>query len=266
MVLVTSLIPFTSATDDEDSGFEEEFEYMKPSGDFDSTDSSPNDNVISTSSSDDLEDVEDMEDDITDSVDPQVLLRFIKSRRSIRYYRDEPVDREQIDMIIEAGRYTPTASNRQALTFIVVEKEMQAFRPLAIESLADLGRFALQAEGLPPLLLGYANRWLGIEEAFLKDPGEKDTLFYNTPLVILVAGDNPIDAGLAASNMELVACAQGLGVLYSGFLTRSAANEKVKGFLNVPEDKEVLITLLVGHPDVKYRRTAPRKKADIIWT
>jgi nitroreductase len=65
--------------------------------------------------------------------------------------------------------------------------------------------------------------------------------------------------------MELMACAQGLGVLYSGFLTRACASKKIKAAVGIPEGKEVLTVLLVGYPDVKYRRTAPRKKADIVW-
>jgi len=44
-------------------------------------------------------------------------------------------------------------------------------------------------------------------------------VFFGAPIVILIAGDNPIDARLTASNMELVVCANGLGVLYSGFIT-----------------------------------------------
>jgi nitroreductase len=66
--------------------------------------------------------------------------------------------------------------------------------------------------------------------------------------------------------MELVACAQGLGVLYSGFLMRACASEKIKAAMEIPEGKEVLTVLLVGYPRVKYQRTAPRKKADIIWS
>jgi len=193
------------------------------------------------------------------------LLSLIKQRRSIRQYKDQPVKPNQIKQIIEAGRYTPTASNRQELTFIVIEKEMEKFRKLVTENLAKLARGLLAVEGGSELLQGYAKRWLDMEKAYKKDPQAKDTLFLGAPLVILIAGDHQIDAGLAASNMELVAFANNLGVLYSGFITRGATGEKLKTAVGIPPGKEVLISLLIGHPKVKYKRTAPRKKADIIW-
>jgi len=59
----------------------------------------------------------------------------------------------------------------------------------------------------------YVQRWIALEDACKKSPNEKVPLFFGAPVVILIAGDNPIDAGLAASNMELVPCANNLGVL-----------------------------------------------------
>ncbi|NMA25362.1 MAG: nitroreductase, partial [Clostridiales bacterium] len=97
------------------------------------------------------------------------------------------------------------------------------------------------------------------------NPRQKDIVFFGAPVVILLAGDNPIDAGLAASNMELVACAGGLGVLYSGFITTGSNDEKIKTLIGLPAGKEVLTALVVGYPDVRYLRSAPRKKADILW-
>jgi len=199
------------------------------------------------------------------SFSSEELLALIKSRRSIRQYQDRPLELELIKQIIEAGRYTPTASNRQELTFIVIDKELQEFRAMVVENLTELGRAMLAAEAVPELMRNYAKRWLAIEKTFNEDPTQKDALFLGAPLVILLAGDHAVDAGLAASNMELVACANKLGVLYSGFITRGATGEKIKTAVGIPEDKEVLIALLIGYPDVKYQRTAPRKKADIVW-
>ena len=199
------------------------------------------------------------------NITSEELLSLIKARRSIRQYQERPIEPELVKLIIEAGRYTPTASNRQELTFVVIEKEMQTFRALVIDNLLELGRAMLTSEDVSELLKIYARRWIEIEGAYKKDPEKKDSVFLGAPLVILIAGDNPIDAGLAASNMELVACANKLGVLYSGFITRGSAGEKVKTTVGIPPEKEVLVTLLVGYPNVKYHRTAPRKKADIVW-
>lgn len=211
-------------------------------------------------------DMDDVSDAAPHKFTPEELLSLIKFRRSIRQFKDRPVPQELITQIIEAGRYTATAGNRQELSFIVVEKEMEQFRRLVIENLEEKGRALLAADNTPLQLLNYAHRWIAFADSYRKNPTEKDAVFFGAPAVILIAGDNPIDAGLAASNMELVACASGLGVLYSGFITRGVGNEKTKNAIGVPAEKEVLIALVIGYPDVQYKRSAPRKKADIIWS
>ena len=193
------------------------------------------------------------------------ILSFIKLRRSIRQFKDRTVEQKLIRQIIEAGRYTATASNRQELTFIVVEKEMAVFREQVITRLAEKGREILASDSAISTSRNYAKRWIAAEESYRENPDEKDILFFNAPVVILIAGDHQIDAGLAASNMELVACASGLGVLYSGFITRGTDNEETRKTLKIPEGKDILIALVIGYPDVQYRRSAPRKKADVVW-
>ena len=199
------------------------------------------------------------------SITADDLITMIKMRRSVRHFTDKAVEPELISQIIEAGRFTPTASNRQEITFIVVEKEMQMFRALVLESLAEKGRAILSSDNETPILKQYAQRWIDADEVYKRNPNEKDIVFLDAPVVFLLAGDHSIDAGLAASNMGLIADANKLGVLYSGFIMRALGSEKVKNAVGVPPGKEVLTTLLVGYPAVKYRRNAPRRKADVVW-
>ena len=211
-------------------------------------------------------DMDDVTDITTQKLTAAELVSFIKSRRSIRQYKDCPVEQDLIKQIIEAGRYTATASNRQELSYIVIEKEMETFRALVIESLANKGREILSANNAIPQLHIYAKRWIAIAEAYKKNPNEKDSVFFGAPAVILIAGDHPVDAGLAASNIELAACASGLGVLYSGFISRGSDTARIKELIGVPAKKKILVTLVIGYPDVQYMRSAPRHKADIIWS
>lgn len=46
------------------------------------------------------------------SISSDNLLNAIKFRRTIRQYRNKDVEKEKIEKIIEAGRYTPTGSNK----------------------------------------------------------------------------------------------------------------------------------------------------------
>ena len=193
------------------------------------------------------------------------VMSFIKTRRSIRQYQNRAVDRKTLEQIIEAARFTPTAGNLQGLSFTVVEKNMESFREIVIANLARKGHEFLSSENTPPHLAGYAHKWISIEKSYRKNPAAKDDIFLGAPIAVLISGTNPIDAGLAAANMEHLARANGLGVLFSGFITRGAGYDNAKKAAGVPEGKEVLISLLIGYPDVRYIRSVPRKKANVIW-
>jgi len=69
-------------------------------------------------------------------------LTCIKTRRSIRQYKDKPIGNDILKEIIDAARLAPTARNTQPWHFIVVtEKEMLK----KIADLADHGKFIADA-------------------------------------------------------------------------------------------------------------------------
>ena len=88
--------------------------------------------------------------------------------------------------------------------------------------------------------------------------------FFNAPIVIVILAKNKTNGILAAQNMELVAEANHLGVLFSGFFTMAAnASHKIKKAIQVPRGKKVAMTLVIGFPDVKFLRSVQRKKLDV---
>lgn len=48
------------------------------------------------------------------------VLENIKTRRSVRSFREKPISREDLSAIVEAGQYAPTAMNRQNFQFTVL--------------------------------------------------------------------------------------------------------------------------------------------------
>ena len=92
-----------------------------------------------------------------------------------------------------------------------------------------------------------------------------DTFFFNSPCFLMIAAENPLDGGLAAANMENQAVAEGAGVLYSGYLAGAlSASPRLREWLGTGE-KRIVCCMLAGYPAVSYRRTAPRRQADVIW-
>jgi nitroreductase/NAD-dependent dihydropyrimidine dehydrogenase PreA subunit len=196
-------------------------------------------------------------------IEPETLLNFIKFRRSIRRFRKESVEDEKLLKIIEAGRFTPTGSNRQDVRYIVVRDKLPELRRLALEKLS--GVLAEQAKENPGLA-ALASRWANMYESDREQQGKNDSLFYNAPVVILLVSDSPVDASLAAANMELMSAAQGLGAFYCGFFMRAAqGDDKIKELLGLGENQEIRVALVIGKTDVTYKRTVPRKPSVISW-
>lgn len=92
----------------------------------------------------------------------------------------------------------------------------------------------------------------------------RDPLFFNAPCVLLLNVTHyPLDAGLAAQNIELAANALGLGVLYDSCIEWIANSDPaILEWIGMPEG--VAAAILLGRPAVHYERSAPRKPATLI--
>jgi nitroreductase len=152
-------------------------------------------------------------------IPPETLLALLKGRRSIRRYRPDPVPDEMVEQLLEAGRWAPSASNRQPWAFIVVRDE--TIRQQVAQHAAY-----------------YFIRWAHVGEA---------------PLLIVLCGEgrNRIyrpflheDVGLAGGQMMLQAKALGLGSCWIGALDRKA----IAGILKMPDRMEIVGLLTVGFP------------------
>lgn len=177
---------------------------------------------------------------------PGEVLDVIRFRRSIRRFKEKEVKREAIEQILEAGRLTHTAKNMQDVSFVVLSQEKNRIEQMAV------GLF----RRLKPLanLLSPMARHNRIDENFF---------FWGAPVVIVILAKDRTNGILAAQNMEFVAEAHGLGVLFSGYFTMAAnASHRIKRALKVPKDKRVAMTLVLGYPDVKFLRSVQRKKLD----
>ena len=189
-------------------------------------------------------------------IDADTLLHAVKTRRSIRQFSSEKPTREQLETILEAGRFSPTGSNAQNVSYIVFTEKTAELNALAMGEMRKLreSEEAFYAVFPPPMSLSRVNF------------DDDNFLFKGAPALILTVSPSAVNASLAAAAMELEAAALGLGALYVGFFVRLA--EKVpalREYLGLAERDQVVTCLALGYPDVRYLRTAPRKKAHIQW-
>ena len=175
--------------------------------------------------------------------DSEILLNAMKSRRTIRKFKTQPVESDKIDKILEAGRYSPTGANSQNVSYTILGSKQKEAEEICV----NLFR---KGKKIASPLISYLKRI---------DIGD-DFFFKGAPLVILVSAKNSVDGGLASSYMEIMAESLGLGVLYSGFFVRcTKISRKLKNLLDLEKGHDVITCMVIGYPNVKYQRIVPRK-------
>ena len=205
----------------------------------------------------DMSDVEEYSPEQFD-IDPKKLLRTIKFRRSIRDFAQREVEADKIKDVINAGRCSPSASNRQDYHFYVIQENLREFKKIIWDLLEKqlAGKVNMPRDMLRPVSRFYDMRQ--------KDPTD-DYLFRNAPVILFIECNTELDAGVAAQNMELTAVAHGLGVMYDQYLSYvTKINRDALQFLGTHGEK-FLVAMLLGYPNLRFYRTAPRKNTNITW-
>lgn len=179
--------------------------------------------------------------------DSDMLLQAMKSRRTIRQFKDQKISDDIIEKIIEAGRYCPTGTNAQDFSFTVIKDDLEFFENESVKLFRNVQKIG------------------GSLVSYIKNTTIDDNFFFKkAPLVIVVNGKGKTSPCLASSYMELMAESLGLGVLYSGFfIACTKLSKKISKALNTPEGHTPVTCLVIGYPDVKYERIPPREKAKI---
>ncbi|MBU1001783.1 MAG: nitroreductase [Proteobacteria bacterium] len=147
------------------------------------------------------------------------LLRCILERRSVRKYTDEPVSREALLAILEAGRWAPSGLNNQPWRFLVVSRGDE--RTLALAGCTKYGTIVRAAGALIAVFLD--------REAMYSEVKDHQT------------------AGACIQNMLLAAHALGLGTVWLGEIVNQAP--QVLDCLDLdPAAYEFMALIAVGHP------------------
>lgn len=197
-------------------------------------------------------------------VDADQYLRSLKYRRTIRQFSNKQVESEKIHKIIEAGRYSSTGGNQQNVSYCILRDDVDLLRRMALEELNRMGNLPKEIKEKMGIAW-YGEIWKKMYNDYHTE-SKKDSLFFDAGTVILVVSPSVQNACIAAAHMETMVYAQGLGMLYSGFFAIAAAQSKeIKESLNLKSGQEVVACLVIGYPNVKYERTAPRKEAQIAW-
>lgn len=194
-------------------------------------------------------------------IDSELMLNFIKSRRSIRNYQDKKIQPPVMEHILQAGRFTPTGGNVQDVQYIFVQDNLETFKKMVWDGLNSVIQNMEQSSSIQER---YHLILKNLCEAYAGGAGE-DRLFFNAPALLIVLSNSSLNGGLASSNIELMANAKGLGVLYSGFIQMAiSASPNACDYLKL-QPEQMKSCMLIGYPNVSFRRTVPRKPTSVKW-
>jgi len=182
------------------------------------------------------------------------VIDVIRRRRSIRKFKKKDVRAEAIKVILDAGRWAPTAGNRQPLRFLVLsnEEEREIAARLYVEAYKKEAEDLLNREDADKY---YKNPFevkkkilnmLDLLEKQLKDP----------PFIILICADTRVsrsyifEAGAAAQNMMLSAWELNLGSccieIATTLLSEYFDKKTLKRVYNIPDEVEVVAMIPIG--------------------
>jgi nitroreductase len=172
------------------------------------------------------------------------LSEAIMTRRSVRTYRDKPVEDEKLQAVLDAVRMAPSWANMQCWRMIVVKDRSTR------EKISDLS---------------YVESYFA-PKGYKSNPSKK--ALAAAPVVIVLCADPAqsgvlwdqnyylVDAGIAAQNLMLAARGQGLGTVFVGVYDE----EKLKKLLNIPASIRIIGLLPLGYP-TEEKKDGPKRKS-----
>ena len=185
------------------------------------------------------------------------MLSLIKSRRSVRSYKNESIPADKLEKITEMLAYPPTGGNVDCLHFSIIgtKEKMDEIRKAAYEEIMN------DTDASPMIHMSKNAYQTG-----------KDPIYRGAPSMIVasvnksksIPGCENADPIIALSYFELFAWTLGLGTLWCDMAV-IAANKypKVKSMLKIPEGYEIGFILLMGTPNVRYSRGVQKDTTNV---
>lgn len=193
---------------------------------------------------------------------PDHVDHFLRSRRSIRTYRNKSVPPDVLEKCLSLAAAAPTGSNRQSVKWLVVhdKKDVQSIAAHVIDWMRHVLTHA-------PEIAARLNMQKLIEAWEAKI----DRICRDAPHLIFAYAlkENGIakaDCDTAIAYLELALPSFGLGSCWAGYVT-FAVNQwpPLAAFLGVQDDHQVHGAVMVGYPKFTYKRIPSRNKAEIVF-
>lgn len=170
---------------------------------------------------------------------PTDILSAIYARRSVRNYTNEIVDSELIEDLLKAAIQAPCAMHEEPCAFVIIQDRL-ILKELSKEIKEYFKAQAIKDNSISSHALKIINQ-------------NHFEVFYNANTLLIICSQfsrkfTDADCWLAAENLMLAACAQGLGSCVIGFAVDVLNTAKWKILLDIPQDAQVIAPIILGIP------------------
>lgn len=180
-------------------------------------------------------------------------IKTILNRRSVRNFKQDQIKDEELQTILQAAQYAPSARNEQSWHFTVIQN------PEVIDKINSVAKAAFEN----------SNNELYKERA----KAENFSLFYHAPTYIIVSGDNSAiapeaDGALALGNQFLAAEALGISSVWIhavNFLKTTEEGKELFKELGIPGGYSPIGSGAFGYNAGETPIPAPRREGTITY-
>lgn len=177
------------------------------------------------------------------------VLKTIKKRRSVRSYLSEQIKQEDLDLIIEAGIYAPSAHNDQPWHFTIIQnkEKISYINDKSKELMAKSEIEWVRNMGLNP----------------------KTNIIYNAPTLVIVSGNKTalspkVDCSAAIQNMLIAAESLNIGSVWLGLVGFFFEFKDEVKKLGIPEGYEPYYGVALGYKATEKELIAPKRNLDVV--
>jgi nitroreductase/NAD-dependent dihydropyrimidine dehydrogenase PreA subunit len=200
-------------------------------------------------------------------------LELIRSRRSVREYKDKVVEKEIIEKIINGASLAPTAGNSQSTQFIVVQNKetLNKILQLTVEFVnAIISNFKAK-QNQAPLMDMEAYALSVFEWMISKQQEGSDVFLFNAPTVVFFHSTAyvpfpEVSVNLMLQNAALLSSSLGMGGFFPGIVVTSCQSDpRIPELIGVPQGNKIYGALTMGYPKFKNSNWPARRMPQITW-
>ncbi len=182
----------------------------------------------------------------------EAMISLIRSHRSIRQFKDDPLQRDLVLRALDTARYAPTGKNVENVKWLILDGREK------LRSVASA--VANSMHGLPEL-----------EGVVRSHERGNDPIFRGAPCAIFAYADEEYPLSMANCTiaiawLDLLLSTMGIGSCWAGYVvTMALRSENVRLVMGLKEKERPFAGLMAGWPKVRYARIPLRKKPDVTW-